>query len=109
MSGQQSLQCGFAKIDITPPLAMPYLSFHPRQTPFEGVHDRLFARALVVEAPAHAARPKATVAIVSADALGFSRSVLGPGRDFIAEVRAKISDRTGIPAQKVLIAASHAH
>jgi len=98
-----TLLAGFGKVDVTPPLAIPYLSFYPRQTPFEGVHDPLFARALALELDEVAA------AIVSIDSLGISRAVLGPGRDFIAETRQRIQARTGIPATNVLIAASHAH
>jgi hypothetical protein len=47
--GEARLRAGFGKVDVTPPLAIPYLSFYPRQTPFEGVHDRLYARAMAVE------------------------------------------------------------
>ena len=94
---------GFGKVDVTPPLAIPYLSFYPRQTPFEGVHDRLYARALALELGGTAA------AVVSVDSLGIGRSILGPGRDFIAETRQRIQARTGIPGANVLIAASHAH
>ena len=43
------LRAGFGKVDVTPPLEVPYLSYYPRQTPFQGVHDRLYARALAVE------------------------------------------------------------
>lgn len=94
---------GFAKVDITPPLTIPYLSFYPRQTPFEGVHDRLFARAVAAESR------DTRLVIVSADALGFSRSILGPGRDFIGELRERIERATGIPPSQVLITATHAH
>ncbi|MGH2369433.1 MAG: neutral/alkaline non-lysosomal ceramidase N-terminal domain-containing protein [Chloroflexota bacterium] len=106
------LVIGLGKVDVTPPLDIPYLSYYPRQTPFEGVHDRLYARALAAELVGDdgaARRPAERAAIVAVDSLGFSRTVLGPGRDFIAEVRARIAQRTGIPAANVLIAATHAH
>jgi hypothetical protein len=103
------LLIGFGKVEITPPPGIPYLSYYPRQTPFEGIHDRLYARAVVAEGPAEGRPGGTAVAIVSADALGFSRAILGPGRDFIAEARARIAARTGIPAAHVLIAATHAH
>ena len=98
-----TLLAGFGKVDVTPPLAIPYLSYYPRQTPFEGVHDPLYARALALELGGTAA------AVLSVDSLGVSRSILGPGRDFIAETRQRIQARAGIPAANVLIAASHAH
>lgn len=94
---------GFAKTDITPPLGVPYLSFHPRQTPFEGIHDRLYARTVAAEGPDGAA------AIVSVDSLGLSRTVLGPGRDFIAELRQRIQAQTGIRPDHVMCLATHAH
>jgi hypothetical protein len=97
------LLAGFGKVDVTPPLAIPYLSYYPRQTPFDGVHDRLYARALALELDGTAA------AIVAVDSLGISRTILGPERDVIAEIRQRIQERTGIPAAHVLIAASHAH
>lgn len=101
MSGPLAL--GFGRIDITPPLSIPYLSFVPRQTPFAGVHDRLFARAMVAD------NGETRVAIVAADALGFSADVLGSGRDFIAEARARVAASAGVPASHVLLAATHAH
>lgn len=113
-----ALAIGFGKVDVTPPLAVPYLSYHPRQTPFEGVHDRLYARALAAElVPGAGGEPGSEgttgagqrLAIVAVDSLGLSRTVLGPGRDLIAEVRSRVAGATGIPAANVLIATTHAH
>ncbi len=98
-----ALRAGFARVDITPPLAAAYLSFDPRQTRFAGLHDRLHARAAVFD-NGHTA-----LAVVSADALGLSRSVLGAERDFIAEVRAGVAAQTGLAPDHVLVAATHAH
>jgi len=94
---------GASKTDITPPLEIPYLSFHPRQTAFEGVHDPLYVRTTVFD------NGHNSVALISADALGFSRSVLGSGRDFIQEIREQVQSRTGIPAGNILVSATHAH
>lgn len=101
--GGGKLLIGFGRVDITPPLAIPYLSYLPRQTPFAGIHDRLFARAMVADDGLN------RLAVVAADAIGFSANVLGPGRDFVAETRARIAERAGVPLDHVLIAASHAH
>lgn len=98
-----SLRIGSARVDITPPLSIPYLSFYPRQEPFKDVHDRLHARALVAD------NGRARLAIISVDSLGISRDVLGPKRDFLAEFRRKIEQRTGVPAAHVMLAATHAH
>ncbi|MDP6125350.1 MAG: hypothetical protein QGH20_06325 [Candidatus Latescibacteria bacterium] len=43
------LRVGTAKVDITPPITMPYLGFVPRQAQFGGVHDRLYARTVVAD------------------------------------------------------------
>jgi len=76
------LAAGAAKVDITPPLTVPELGFYrARHTFFEGVHDPLYARALVV------GDGEDRVALVSTDSIGFSRAlpcplcvVLGRGR-----------------------------
>ncbi len=98
-----SLLVGASRVDITPPLHVPYLGFDPRQVAFEGVHDPLFARAAVFS------RGEAHVAAVSAEALGLSRDLLGPGRDFIGEVRARAAAGTDVPPGHVMVAATHAH
>ncbi len=94
---------GAAKVDITPPLHIPELGFVPRQHRFKGVHDPLFAKALALEANGNAA------IIVTADAIGFHRNLLGDERDFVTEFRQKVSDVTGVATQAIMLAASHAH
>ncbi len=100
---QIQVLAGAAAVDITPPLHVPYLGFDPRQATFEGVHDPLFARAAVFSSD------DAHVAILSADALGLSTDLFGPGRDFIAEVRERGSRGTDLPPASILVAATHAH
>ncbi|HIE51702.1 MAG TPA: hypothetical protein EYP85_08065 [Armatimonadetes bacterium] len=94
---------GTARVNITPPLSIPYLGIVPRQDYFTGVHDPLWAKAWVVD------DGETSVAIITADAIGFSNQILGPGRNFTAEVRERVQALTGIPAQNVMLAASHAH
>ncbi len=94
---------GAAKVEITPPLDVPYLSFAPRHQAFAAVHDPLKARALVVSD----GRKRAVV--ISAEAIGFINSVLGEGRNFTAEVRAEVERRTGIPGNAVMLTAAHVH
>lgn len=102
-SNDERMRIGFGRVDITPPNTIPYLSFYPRQTPFQGVRDPLHARAMAAESES------GSVVLISADALGFSRTILGPDRDFIEEVRCEIERRTGVPAGSILLAATHAH
>lgn len=99
-----SWQVGEAKLDVTPPLATHYLSFHPRTTAFEGVHDRLYARAMAFSVPNGDG-----AAILSVDGLGLSRSVLGPLRDPIREIRERAAARCGLRPDHVLIHFTHAH
>ena len=107
--GAAALRLGFARVDVTPPLAIPYLSYYPRQTAFEGVHDRLYARALAVEGAAAPGQAPVRAAVVALDSLGISRHVLGPDGDYVETVRREVERRSGVPAGNVLLAASHAH
>ncbi|MEW6749431.1 MAG: neutral/alkaline non-lysosomal ceramidase N-terminal domain-containing protein [Candidatus Latescibacterota bacterium] len=97
------LRAGTACVDITPPLTIPYLGYVPRQSYFTGVHDPLHARALVVQGQGE------PVALIAADAIGFSSRVLGPGRHLRGELGEAIQRRCGIPSSRVMLAASHAH
>jgi neutral ceramidase len=81
---------GVSCVDITPPLHIPELGFIPRQHRFQGVHDQLFAKALAAETDDGA------VIIVTADAIGFHRNLLGDDKDFIAEFRKRVSQVTGV-------------
>ena len=64
--------------------------------PAEGIHDELLVTTLALEADG------VRSVIVAADLLGFPD-------DFVAEARAEIERRTGIPAGSVLLCASHTH
>lgn len=99
----EHLSVGSAAVDITPPLTIPYLGYVPRHAYFQGVHDPLYAKALVAD------DGERRVAIVVADSIGFARGIMGPDRDFIAEVRERIRGRCGIPPDHTMIAATHAH
>ena len=97
------INVGSAKVDITPPLTIPHLGYVPRQGKFKGVHDALYARALAFD------NGEIKIALISADSIGFNNELLGPGRDFTAEVRNRIQDRTGIDGENVMLASTHAH
>jgi len=90
------LTAGFSKVCISPPIGAPLAGFAARQGVSEGIHDDLFARALVL------ANGKAVVALVSVDLLALSG-------DFIKRVRARIHSRTGIDPSSVMIASTHTH
>lgn len=97
---------GSAAADITPPLTVPYLAWDPRHQPFAGVHDRLRARAVVIGT---GERDDDRVAIISADLIGFANTLLAPNRNFTREVREQVRKRAGIPPERVMLTATHAH
>jgi hypothetical protein len=90
------LTAGFHKVCITPPLGAPLAGFAARQGVAVGIHDDLFARALVL------ANEQTAIALVSVD-------VLALPQQFIERVRAAIHARTGIAPEAAMIAATHTH
>ncbi len=98
-----SFLAGSAKVDITPPLTIPYLGYEPRHALFAGVHDPLYARAVALD------DGTTQVILLAVDAIGYSNDLLGPGRNFTAEVRQRIQARTGVPAAHIMLTTTHAH
>lgn len=96
-------QAGSSRVDITPPLTIPYLGYEPRHAFFQGVHDPLYARAVALDDGA------TQVILIAADAIGYSNELLGPGRNFTAEVRQRIAAATGVPAAHIMVTTTHAH
>jgi len=90
-----TLQAGFAEIDITPPAGCELVGqFHRRVA--ERVRDPLAANALVL------ASGEQALAILSLDIIVFPE-------DRVARVRDTVAAATGIPADAILIAATHTH
>ena len=87
---------GFSKVCITPPVGAPLAGFAARQEVSTGVHDDLYARALVLETD------ESAVALVSVDVLALSS-------DFVGRVRAAIREGTGLRPDSVMIASTHTH
>ncbi len=92
---QAGLRGGCAKIDITPPLGI--LLIGSKGQPSDAIRDPLFAKAMVLS------DGTTTVAIVSADLL------YTPLEDITSPVRALIGEKTGIPAQNIMVCATHTH
>ncbi len=90
------LRAGFSKVCISPPIGAPLAGFAARHGVSEGIHDDLFARALVL------ANGEAVVALISVDLLALSS-------DFIKRVRDGIQRKTGIDPASVMIASTHTH
>ncbi|MCX6901868.1 MAG: hypothetical protein NT105_24565 [Verrucomicrobia bacterium] len=100
-----SLVVGAAKRRITPPLWVPYLTSSGNGThaPFQSVHDDLFARALVLDDGRDA------IAVIAVDFIGYDNAILGPGRNFTAELRRKVAASTTLKPDAVMLAATHSH
>jgi hypothetical protein len=90
------LKAGFARVCISPPLGAPLAGFAARLGVSEGIHDDLFARALVL------ANEASAVALISLD-------VLALPDEFVKCVRKSIHASTGIHPDSVMIASTHTH
>ncbi len=90
------MKAGIAKVNITPPVGVPMGGYLARKERSQGVHDDLYARALVLE------DGDQRVALVSTDLLGCRKGL-------VREVRNLIERQTGIRGENVLLAATHTH
>ncbi|HEY3836301.1 MAG TPA: neutral/alkaline non-lysosomal ceramidase N-terminal domain-containing protein [Bryobacteraceae bacterium] len=90
------LLIGAASEIITPDLGCEMAGFAARTGRATGIHDDLHARALVLD------NGQTRIALISVELLGVTRALT-------EAVRARIERDTGIPAQNVVIAATHTH
>jgi neutral ceramidase len=91
-----TLRAGAAIADITPLVGVMMDGYGARREPSAGVHDPLFARALVLELEGE------RCALVGCDLLGTHASVTG-------ELRRLAEKRLGIAAEGVVVCATHNH
>lgn len=97
MSAPDSLYAGYGMWPITPPLGTPFGGFAiERQQGATGVHDPLYATAVVVTGSG------GTVAVVSCDLQLITPHV-------VARARAGIATLTGIESGAVMVHATHVH
>ena len=89
---------GTGKCDITPE-GNVWLDGMLRAHPSEGVHDRLYARVLVLS---NTAETRQAFALVSVD-------VCVLGEEMTRAVQQGVEARTGIPAPHIIVAATHTH
>jgi hypothetical protein len=87
-----NLKVGVAKVDITPKDLTGLIGISPR--PYSGVHDQLYARALVLDNGA------TTAAIVALDLVEMGDTTA---------LRQRIESEIGIPSKHIIINASHDH
>ena len=90
------MRAGCARQAITPPLGIPLAGFSARTTGARGVHDDLYARAVVIEDGA------TRLALAICDLCEIDDR-------FVAETRRRIEAAAEIPAHAIMIAATHTH
>ncbi|GIW85993.1 MAG: hypothetical protein KatS3mg108_0317 [Isosphaeraceae bacterium] len=89
------LRIGAAQVDITPPVGIPMAGYYYVR-PAESIHDPLYAKALVLD------DGQTRAALVALDLISTSF-------DLVHDARKEIEATTGIPADHVMISATHAH
>lgn len=92
-----SLRVGVGHADITPPTGTPMEGYIERKGVSQGVHDGLFAKAMVLEDVSGK-----KLAVVSVDLIGVGKWIV----DF---ARKRIESNTGIQRKNIMIAATHTH
>ncbi len=91
-----ALKAGVCETDITPPVGVWLSGYAGRPTGCVGVHDPLYARALVLDDGLSLA------CVVSLDLIALDF-------DLVQMIRESIQHRVGIPAERVLLNCSHTH
>ena len=91
-----SLQAGYAQVNITPPIGTWMTGFAARARPADGVHDTLYAKALVVRSG------ETRASLVALDLLQLDPAI-------VRSVREMVEDWTGIPSSHLLLNATHTH
>ncbi len=90
------MRAGTAKINITPPGGTELSGYVLREQPSLGIHDPLYARAIVLEHDGH------KIALVSCDLLTL-------GDDSVRVIRTIASQQTGIPPSNIMLSCTHTH
>lgn len=89
-------RAGAAAIDITPELGVSLDGPISKNGPVTGIHDRLYARAIVLD------DSSIRIAIVICDACII-------GQDVFDAAKSKVEQKTGLPPNRMLLAATHTH
>ncbi|MBQ4141263.1 MAG: hypothetical protein IJD70_08005 [Clostridia bacterium] len=89
------LKAGFARVDITPPFGNDLSGYYERRLA-DGTLDPLYLNSVALTVG------EETVILMAADYIGIKL-------DHAAKIRKLIQERTGVPADHILIAALHQH
>jgi len=90
------MRAGVAKVDITPPVGVELSGYVARQQPSVGIHDQLYARALVFD------NDRGRAAIVACDLIGLTRTS-------VEAIRRLVSQNTEVPGENVMVCCTHTH
>jgi hypothetical protein len=91
------MDVGVAKIDITPEKPIRLTGYSDRDNPYEGVHHRLWAKALVF-----GDKEEGYSILITVDLLGIPAKIT-------EKVRLELADAIGLKPDNLTIAASHTH
>ncbi len=89
------LRVGAGSVKITPPVGIPVAGYYNVRLA-TGLHDELYAKALVLESGG------ARAALVACDLIALEQ-------DVVEAARALIEKATGLPGEHVMISATHSH
>lgn len=92
----QHLRAGVACVNITPPVGVDLTGFGGRAGPCTGVHDDLYARALVLDDGSQ------RIGIVTTDLLSLDRTL-------VDRIRSMANDAAGIQPHALMLNSSHTH
>lgn len=92
------LAAGISKVEITPSKKIYLTGYILRDRPCEGIHDHLYAKAVVLKD----LDTEDAAAVISADLLGFSK-------ESVDRIRNEASQKTGIEPRNMIIACTHTH
>ncbi len=96
LTKKETIRAGLSTVNITPENPVRMSGYAARSEPFKGVHDEIYAAAVVFELGGEKA------CIIGADVIGFSH-------EFVDETKDQIEKESGIPASNILITAAHNH
>ena len=92
----QEIRMGFCRTNITPDQPVLMSGYDSRDKPSSGIHDSLFASALCFSDGTR-------------QALMITSDLIGYPHDLADRLSARIAKATGIPAENILITATHNH
>lgn len=94
--GAADVYAGAASVDITPPIGTPSAGYLNRKGPMEGVHDSLFANALVIK------NENRCLVLCTVDNLGLTTEI-------IQEIVRKVRAHSFFSSCEIYIGSSHTH